>query len=90
VEQPLAYRYWSGSPQGTGKTWMQDRLPVLQDIVAHPAECYRITLKGTERVPLSTFTALKEWTARHQPYDSVFDLNAEWISFWRTHSGLGD
>jgi hypothetical protein len=89
VERPLAYRYWSGSPDGKGRTWMDDRLPVMRDLVAHPAECYRITLAGREQVPLATVTALAEWAARHKPYDSIFDVNAEWISFWRSRSGLG-
>jgi hypothetical protein len=88
IERPLAYQYWSGSTDGTGRTWMEDRQPVLQDLVAHPAECYRVTMDEsgaitTTRVPPAVLAGLLGLVSRYKPHDSIFDFNGKWVAFWR-------
>jgi hypothetical protein len=89
IERPTAYQYWSGSPEGTGRTWIEDRRPVLQDLIARPAECYRVTVDeagkmATSRVDEADLAGLRELVAKHKTYDSVFEINGEWIAFWKS------
>ena len=78
----------SGSPERTGPTWIEGRRPVLQDLIARPADCYRLTLDregtvvGTQVAP-SDLMGLMELLSRHKPYDSAFQMNGEWVDFWR-------
>jgi hypothetical protein len=91
VERPETYRYWSGSRDGEGKTWIGDRRPVLEDLIAHPADCYVVSMDNLRRIVTTRIKAsdvavrlapLMEIVRHHKPTDSIFEMNAEWESFW--------
>ena len=91
VEKPVTYRYWAGA-DGAGKTWLQDRRPVIEDLAANPADCYYIGLNEAGEVMTAQFAAaevkatltpLVELVDARNPYDSVFTLDAQWDSFWK-------
>jgi len=92
IERPETYRYWSGSREGIGKTWIGDRRPVLEDLISHPADTYVVSLDElhqvvTRRIPAAVVAAqlspLLKIVGRHRPTDSIFEMNDEWASFWK-------
>jgi hypothetical protein len=88
IERPLLYQYWSGSVDKTGRTWIGDRLSVLQNLVAHPADTYHISMDPSgriksRRVEPAALARLAQLMGRHAPYDLVFDFDLEWDTFWR-------
>ncbi|MEO8125452.1 MAG: hypothetical protein ABI822_00095 [Bryobacteraceae bacterium] len=92
VERPTSYQYWTGSPTGTGRTWIGDRLPVIAGLIAMPADCYVVSLNGSNqfivtRIPGSEVggrlvALLQELQSNTRP-DSVFVLDRVWDSFWK-------
>ena len=91
VEKPVTYQYWSGA-DGAGKTWLQDRRPVIEDLAANPADCYYVGLNEagevmTAQIPAAEVKAklapLVELVAARSPYDSIFTLDAQWDSYWK-------
>jgi hypothetical protein len=88
VERPLTYRYWSGSPQREGQTWIDDRLPVLRNLAAQASPCYRVSVNRdgavlTSPVSRQELVRLLEIVSSRKPYDSIFELNRDWVDFWR-------
>jgi hypothetical protein len=95
VERPDTYQYWSGSTDGVGRTWIEDRRPVLEELIAHPTDCYVVSVDEslqivTTRIPATDvprrLAPLQQILLRHRPTDSIFKMNAEWNSFWNPES----
>lgn len=92
LEKPVTYRYWSGSPDRVGRTWVEDRRPVLEDLIANPSDCYFVSLNKTGQIVTTHIPAasvsrklapLLQLVASRNPYDSIFSLDEEWELFWK-------
>lgn len=92
VERPLSYRYWSGSPEGGGRTWIGDRVPVIRNLVLRPTPCYWLSLDRngdlTESpVSQQELTQLLTVVAGRDPHGSIFPLNEAWKAYWENEKG---
>ena len=96
--EDLAHAHLRGAPstRGAGELtsgermvqWIGDRLPVLQNLVARPADTYHISMEPSgriksRRVEPAALAKLAQLMGRHAPYDLVFDFDLEWDAFWR-------
>jgi hypothetical protein len=91
VERPATYQYWSGNTDGAGKTWIGDRMPILEDLAAHASDCYLLSLDKHDQIVITRIegsearrrlTRLVEILRQFQPTDSIWSFNAKWVSFW--------
>lgn len=91
IERPMSYKYWD-SPDGSGRTWVQDKLPVLTDLISNPADSYLVSLDGNHQIAIGRIPAsdtsrrlrpLFEFLVPRRPSDTIDYLNVEWNRLWR-------
>jgi len=92
LERPKSYKYWD-SAEGSGRTWVQDKLPVLADLISNPSDCYAVSLDRTNQIVIRLIPAsntsrrlhpLYDFLTPRKPADSIDYLNAEWSQLWRS------
>jgi hypothetical protein len=95
IERPLSYRYWD-SPDGTGRTWLQDKLPVLTDLISNPADCYVVSLDPSNQIAVGRIPGadvgrrlrpLLEFLVPRRPADPIDYLDSEWNLIWQRSFG---
>ena len=95
IERPLSYRYWD-SPDGSGRTWLQDKLPVLTDLISNPADCYVVSLDPSNQIAVGRIPGadvgrrlrpLLEFLVPRRPADPIDYLDSEWNLIWQRSFG---